>query len=77
MVRFAPEHGWVDEPLGTPLADALTVPRHRATRSRSATTPTWPPWPSTPAAPRAGCDDAIYLHGDVGVGAGIIAGGRR
>ena len=25
----------------------------------------------------AGCDNVIYLYGDVGVGAGIIAGGRR
>ena len=24
-----------------------------------------------------GCDNVIYLHGDVGVGGGIIAGGRR
>jgi predicted NBD/HSP70 family sugar kinase len=25
----------------------------------------------------AGCDNVIYLHGDIGVGAGIIAAGRR
>jgi predicted NBD/HSP70 family sugar kinase len=25
----------------------------------------------------AGCDNVVYLHGDLGIGAGIIAGGRR
>jgi len=24
-----------------------------------------------------GCDNVVYLHGDIGIGAGIIAGGRR
>jgi predicted NBD/HSP70 family sugar kinase len=73
MVRLAPTLGWVEEPvgaaLGAELGDAgrLTVGNHAdvsalAEHSRGAA---------------AGCDNVVYLHGDGGVGAGIIADGRR
>ncbi|MCM4079860.1 ROK family transcriptional regulator [Paractinoplanes hotanensis] len=73
MVRLAPTIGWVEEPvgaaLGAELGDAgkLTVGNHAdvsalVEHSRGAA---------------AGCDNVIYLYGDVGVGAGIIADGRR
>ncbi|WFE25058.1 ROK family transcriptional regulator [Solwaraspora sp. WMMD791] len=73
MVRLGPTMGWVDEPLGAALAEALGDDRGvlvgnvsdlcaLAEHARGAA---------------VGCDHVIYLYGDVGVGAGIIAGGRR
>ena len=74
MVRLAPTIGWVEEPVGDALsaelgdeAGTLTVGNHAdvsalVEHSRGAA---------------AGCDNVIYLYGDVGVGAGIIADGRR
>ncbi|MFV2018716.1 ROK family transcriptional regulator [Micromonospora sp. LOL_023] len=73
MVRLGPTMGWVDEPLGTALAEALGDDRGvlvgnvselcaLAEHTRGAA---------------VGCDHVIYLYGDVGVGAGIIVGGRR
>ncbi|GAA2031617.1 ROK family transcriptional regulator [Catenulispora yoronensis] len=74
-VCFGPNIGWASEPLGKALADSLAevYGRHRpvsvgndadlgalAEHARGAAT---------------GCDDVIYLHGDVGIGAGIIVGG--
>jgi predicted NBD/HSP70 family sugar kinase len=73
MVRLAPTIGWVEEPVGAALRDELgddarlTMGNHAdvsalVEHSRGAA---------------AGCDNVIYLYGDVGVGAGIIADGRR
>jgi predicted NBD/HSP70 family sugar kinase len=73
VVRLAPTIGWVEEPVGaalrTELGDLgpLTVANHAdvsalVEHARGAA---------------IGCDNVIYLHGDVGVGAGIIADGRR
>src|SRR4051794_11126067 len=73
MVRLAPTIGWVEEPVGAALraelgdAGQLTVGNHAdvsalVEHSRGAA---------------AGCDNVVYLYGDVGVGAGIIADGRR
>ncbi|WP_433374527.1 ROK family protein [Actinoplanes sp. CA-142083] len=73
MVRLAPTIGWVEEPVGAALrseigdAGKLTVGNHAdvsalVEHSRGAA---------------AGCDNVVYLYGDVGVGAGIIADGRR
>ncbi|ROO51793.1 putative NBD/HSP70 family sugar kinase [Micromonospora sp. Llam0] len=73
MVRLGPTMGWVDEPLGAALAEALGDDRGvlvgnvsdvcaLAEHTRGAA---------------VGCDHVIYLYGDVGIGAGIIAGGRR
>jgi predicted NBD/HSP70 family sugar kinase len=71
-VRLGPHIGWVDAPLGAALADVLSV--------------------ETPVSVGNGADLAalaehtrgaamdsdnlVYLHGDVGIGGGIIAGGR-
>ncbi|NUR30494.1 MAG: ROK family protein [Catenulispora sp.] len=72
---FGPNIGWNSEPLGPALAESLAELYGRprpvsigndadlgalAEHARGAAT---------------GCDDVIYLHGDVGIGAGIIAGG--
>jgi predicted NBD/HSP70 family sugar kinase len=73
VVRLAPTIGWVEEPVGEALSaelgepGRLTVGNHAdvsalVEHSRGAA---------------AGCDNVIYLYGDVGVGGGIIAGGRR
>jgi len=72
MVRLGPHIGWVDEPLGAALGGVLSV--------------------DTPIAVGNGADlaalaehtrgaamdsdNVIYLDGDVGIGGGIIAGGR-
>jgi predicted NBD/HSP70 family sugar kinase len=73
MVRLAPTIGWVDEPVGEALraevgeVGPLTVGNVAdvsalVEHSRGAA---------------VGCENVIYLYGDVGVGGGIIAGGRR
>jgi predicted NBD/HSP70 family sugar kinase len=73
VVRLAPTIGWVEEPVGAALsaelgeAGRLTVGNHAdvsalVEHSRGAA---------------IGCENVIYLYGDVGVGGGIIAGGRR
>jgi len=69
-VRFAPNLGWVDEPLGELLAGALARPvqiandadlgvlaEHRRGAAR-------------------GYDDVVFIAGEVGVGGGVIVGGR-
>lgn len=73
LVRLSPNIGWIDEPLGAAMTTALGSDRPiaigndadlavLAEHARGAAT---------------GCANVIYLYGDVGVGAGIIAGGRR
>ena len=73
MVRLAPVAGWTEEPLGDALRSGLgeygqiSLGNHAdvsafAEHSRGAA---------------VGSDNVIYLYGDVGVGAGIVAGGRR
>jgi predicted NBD/HSP70 family sugar kinase len=75
LVRLGGHIGWVDEPLGVALAEALgsrgvdVRPAVRngadlaalAEHTRGVAT---------------GIDNVVYLHGDAGVGGGIIAGGR-
>jgi predicted NBD/HSP70 family sugar kinase len=70
QVRQAPNLGWKDAPVGAALAQALGLPVSvgndadlgiRAEHVRGAA---------------AGVDDAVYLSGHSGIGAGIIAGGR-
>ncbi len=68
-VRLAPNLGWRDMPLGSVLAEALQLPvavgndadlGMRAEHVRGAA---------------AGVQDAVYLAGHSGIGAGILAGG--
>jgi predicted NBD/HSP70 family sugar kinase len=72
MVRLAPDMGWVDQAFGTELGRALGLglpvavgnEAHlgaRAEHLRGAGT---------------GYQNLVYLHGDVGIGGGIIVGGR-
>jgi predicted NBD/HSP70 family sugar kinase len=73
VIRLAPTIGWVEEPVGEALGaelgepGRLTVGNHAdvsalVEHSRGAA---------------VGCDNVVYLYGDVGVGGGIIASGRR
>ena len=73
MVRLAPTIGWKDEPVGEALVEKIgdvgpMVVGNIADVSALVEH-------SRGAA--AGRDNVIYLYGDAGVGAGIIAGGRR
>ncbi|MEV6601195.1 ROK family transcriptional regulator [Actinoplanes sp. NPDC051346] len=73
MVRLAPTIGWVDQPVGEALVEEIgdvgpLIVANIADVSALVEH-------SRGAA--AGRDNVIYLYGDVGVGAGIIAGGRR
>ncbi|MGC4854376.1 ROK family protein [Micromonospora sp. DT4] len=73
LVRLGPTTGWVDEPIGAALVAemGLDVP---VTVGNVADVAAFAEHTRGVA---ADCDNVIYLYGDVGVGAGIIAGGRR
>jgi predicted NBD/HSP70 family sugar kinase len=72
VVRFGPNIGWRDEAFGETLARRLSLGQPvlvgndanlgaLAEHMRGA---------------GVGCDNLIYLHGDVGIGGGIIVGGK-
>jgi predicted NBD/HSP70 family sugar kinase len=72
VVRLAPHVGWVDEPLGEALADIVgggidVVVGNVADLAALA---------EHTRGAAVDSDNIIFLHGDVGVGGGIIAGGR-
>ncbi|WP_410812004.1 ROK family protein [Micromonospora sp. 067-2] len=73
MARRAPATGWVDEPIGAALGAELGLDQP-ITVGNVADVAAFAEHARGVA---AGCDNVIYLYGDVGVGAGIIAGGRR
>jgi predicted NBD/HSP70 family sugar kinase len=72
MVRLGPTLGWVDEPLGEALAEVLEMDAPISVGNGADL--------GALAEHTRGCatdsDNVIYLHGDVGVGGGIIASGR-
>jgi predicted NBD/HSP70 family sugar kinase len=72
MVRLAPHVGWVDEPLGETLGKVLGTD-HPVTIRNGADLRVLAEHTRGAA---VGCDNVIYLHGDAGIGGGIIAGGR-
>ncbi|MGY4099851.1 ROK family protein [Nocardia sp. R16R-3T] len=70
VVRYGPNIGWVDVPVGTRLSERLGLPvavgnnanlGALAERERGV---------------GIGVADMIYLHGEVGIGGGIIMGGK-
>lgn len=72
MVRLSPNIGWAEQPLGEALAAAIACDQpvtvgNVADLSALA---------EHARGVAAGCANVIYLYGDVGVGAGIVAGGR-
>ena len=72
LVSMAPNLGWVDVPLGARLARGW---RSRS-RSPSATTRTPGSSPSIAGAPRSASTTPSSCPGEVGVGGGVIVGGR-
>ncbi|MDT5036919.1 MAG: hypothetical protein QOE03_2104 [Micromonosporaceae bacterium] len=72
LVRLAPHVGWVDEPLGEVLATVLG-PDHSVVIRNGADLRALAEHTRGAA---VDCDNLIYLHGDAGIGGGIIAGGR-
>jgi predicted NBD/HSP70 family sugar kinase len=70
-VRFAPNLGWTDEPLGRLLALALGDLPVRIANDADL---------GVLAEHRRGCargiDDVVFVAGEVGVGGGLIVGGR-
>ncbi|XTZ15956.1 ROK family protein [Micromonospora echinospora] len=73
LVRSSPTTGWVDEPLGELLRAGLGT-GHPVAVGNVADLAVLAEHVRGVA---VGCDNVVYLHGDAGVGAGIIAGGRR
>ncbi|HEX4789552.1 MAG TPA: ROK family protein [Actinospica sp.] len=75
LVRFAPNLGWVDEPLGRALAEGLGRLGIRA-RVAVANDADLGALAEHVRGAAAGAPDAVYLTGEVGVGAGIIVSGE-
>jgi len=73
MVRLNPNIGWVDEPVGAALAADLGSDRPLTVGNVAEVAALV----EHNRGAAIGCDNVIYLHGDVGIGGGIIAGGRR
>lgn len=73
LVRLSPNTGWVDEPLGAALSAELGCGAAVSVGNVADVSA----FAEHARGAAAGCDNVIYLYGDVGVGAGIIAGGRR
>ena len=74
IVEVAPDLGW----YGVPVAKVLVAGGCRTETCRSpwTTTPTSPHWRSSPPESRRAPPTSSYRRGEVGVGGGVIAGGR-
>ncbi|HSO30191.1 MAG TPA: ROK family protein [Candidatus Sulfomarinibacteraceae bacterium] len=72
VVAFAPNLGWTDAPLGARLAHAsgLSVPVEVGNESDLGALA------ELRRGAARGADDVLYVHGEVGVGGGIIVDGR-
>lgn len=74
LVRLGPHLGWLDEPLGHVLQERLPELLPQVAVGNVADLCALAEHTRGVA---VDCDNIIYVYGDVGVGAGIIAGGRR
>lgn len=72
MVRYGPELGWVDQAFGTELAKALDLGCPVAVGNEAHLGA----MAEHERGAGVGVPDLIYLHGDVGVGGGILVGGK-
>lgn len=72
LVAFAPNLGWVDVPLGERLAAALALPVPVGVANES----DLGALAEFRRGAARGADDVLYVHGEVGVGGGIIIDGR-
>jgi predicted NBD/HSP70 family sugar kinase len=71
LVRLAPNLGWVDEPLG-----ALLVARMGSIQVHVGNDADLGGLAEHRRGVAQGCDDVVFVAGETGVGAGIIAGGQ-
>jgi len=74
LVRFAPNLGWVDVPLGERLAEALALPVE--IEVEVANESDLGALAEFRRGAARGADDVLYTHAEVGVGGGIIVDGR-
>ncbi|MBM2616628.1 ROK family transcriptional regulator [Actinoplanes sp. LDG1-06] len=72
MVRYGPATGWVDQAFGAELARALDIGRPVAVGNEAHLGA----MAEYERGAGVGVPDLIYLHGDVGVGGGILVGGK-
>ncbi|HEX5201318.1 MAG TPA: ROK family protein [Actinoplanes sp.] len=72
MVRYGPEMGWVDQAFGAELSRALGIGLPVAVGNEAHLGAL----AEFQRGAGAGSSDLIYLHGDVGVGGGILVGGK-
>ncbi len=72
MVRYGPEMGWVDQAFGAELQRALGVGLPVAVGNEAHLGAL----AEYEHGAGIGSPDLVYLHGDVGVGGGILVGGR-
>ncbi|HEX6683828.1 MAG TPA: ROK family transcriptional regulator [Candidatus Limnocylindrales bacterium] len=72
MVRLGPHIGMRDEPLGVLLQEQLPEMQIAVANVSDICA-----LAEHTRGVAVGCDNVIYLYGDVGIGAGIIAGGHR
>jgi predicted NBD/HSP70 family sugar kinase len=72
LVRLGPHAGWVDVSLGEALVGVLGPEQPAAIRNDADLAVL----AEHTRGVAVGCDNVVYLHGDAGVGGGIIAGGR-
>ncbi|GAA0561090.1 ROK family transcriptional regulator [Paractinoplanes ferrugineus] len=72
MVRYGPDLGWVDQAFGRELARALGAGLPVAVGNEAHLGAI----AEFERGAGVGCPDLIYLHGDVGVGGGILVGGK-
>jgi len=72
MVRWGPNIGWVDESLGDALSRRLGLGLPVSVGNDA----NLGALAEHERGTGIGCQDLIYLHGDVGIGGGIIVGGR-
>lgn len=70
MVRFAPNMGWVDQAFGAELGRRLGLPVSVGNEAHLGALA------EHERGAGIGYPNLIYLHGDVGVGGGIIVGGK-
>ncbi|SNY73313.1 ROK family transcriptional regulator [Paractinoplanes atraurantiacus] len=72
MVRYGPEMGWVDQAFGAELARALGLGLPVAVGNEAHLGAL----AEFERGAGRGSPDLVYLHGDVGVGGGILVGGK-
>jgi predicted NBD/HSP70 family sugar kinase len=75
-IRLGSDLGWAEEPLGTALAEALAGARGADVPLAVRNGADLAALAEHLRGAAVGCDNVVYLHGDGGVGGGIIAAGR-